>query len=142
MRQGERPRPAHRPQTAQNNDAKQTTGDIPGTDTPEPRWAARWAGKAGGLAGLDERMPGVPGGFVALKWLGWGGISGFLCPVSVDYGTGELGSRIQVDEYSKKSAHDIDYAPLSIRIKEIGWLLGDRIRREESELYPLYHDLY
>lgn len=47
-----------------------------------------------------------------------------------------------VDEYSKKSVHEIDYAQLSIRIKEIGWLLGDRIRREESELYPLYHDLY
>ncbi len=47
-----------------------------------------------------------------------------------------------VDDYSEKSLIGVDYAQLSIRIKEIGWLLGDRIRREESELYPLYHDLY
>lgn len=66
------PRPAHRPQTAQNNDARQTTGDIPGTDTPEPRWAARWAGESGGVAVFEERMSGVPGEFVALKWLDWG----------------------------------------------------------------------
>lgn len=47
-----------------------------------------------------------------------------------------------VDDYSEKSLIGVDYGQLSIRIKEIGWLLGDRIRREESELYPLYHDLY
>ncbi|MDP3229582.1 MAG: hemerythrin domain-containing protein [Acidovorax sp.] len=47
-----------------------------------------------------------------------------------------------VDEYTKKSVYEIDFIQLSSRLKEIGWVLGDRIRREESELYPLYHDFY
>lgn len=47
-----------------------------------------------------------------------------------------------INDYSVRSLDGIDYAQLSVRIKEIGWLLGDRIRREECELYPLYHDLY
>jgi hypothetical protein len=29
-----------------------------------------------------------------------------------------------------------------VQLREIGLVLGDRIRREESELYPLYHDHY
>jgi regulator of sigma D len=47
-----------------------------------------------------------------------------------------------VDEYTAKSIHEIDFVQLSARLREIGLVLGDRIRREEMELYPLYHDLY
>lgn len=47
-----------------------------------------------------------------------------------------------VDEYSSKPAHEIDFTQLSMQLREIGLVLGDRIRREESELYPLYHDFY
>lgn len=47
-----------------------------------------------------------------------------------------------VDEYSAKSIHEIDFVQLSMRLREIGLVLGDRIRREEVELYPLYHDFY
>jgi len=47
-----------------------------------------------------------------------------------------------VDEYSAKPAENIDFALLGTRLKEIGQVLGDRIRREEAELYPLYHDHY
>lgn len=47
-----------------------------------------------------------------------------------------------VDEYVAKPTHDINFSQLTIKLREIGLVLGDRIRREESELYPLYHDLY
>ena len=33
----------------------------------------------------------------------------------------------------------IDFAQVRPALHEIGLLLGDRIRREESDLYPLYH---
>ena len=47
-----------------------------------------------------------------------------------------------VDEYSAKTPKEIDFVLLAARLKEIGQVLGDRIRREEAELYPLYHDHY
>lgn len=47
-----------------------------------------------------------------------------------------------VDEYTAKPAHQIDFHQLTLQLREIGLVLGDRIRREESELYPLYHDHY
>lgn len=47
-----------------------------------------------------------------------------------------------VDEYSAKPPEQIDFALLAVRLREIGQVLGDRIRREEAELYPLYHDHY
>lgn len=47
-----------------------------------------------------------------------------------------------VDEYTAKPIHEIDFFQLSARLREIGLVLGDRIRREEMELYPLYHDYY
>ncbi len=47
-----------------------------------------------------------------------------------------------VDEYTAKPIHQIDFNQLAIQLRDIGWVLGDRIRREESELYPLYHDHY
>ena len=47
-----------------------------------------------------------------------------------------------VDEYTAKPAHEINFIELVMQLKKIGLVLGDRIRREESELYPLYHDHY
>jgi regulator of sigma D len=47
-----------------------------------------------------------------------------------------------VDEYSLREPGDLDYAKLSKQLQDIGVVLGDRIRREEAELYPLYHDFY
>jgi regulator of sigma D len=47
-----------------------------------------------------------------------------------------------VDEYTSKPTHQIDFSQLTIQLRDIGLVLGDRIRREESELYPLYHDFY
>ena len=36
----------------------------------------------------------------------------------------------------------IDFAQVRTALHEIGLLLGDRIRREESDLYPLYQSLH
>lgn len=47
-----------------------------------------------------------------------------------------------VDEYIAKPTHQIDFNQLAVQIREIGLVLGDRISREESELYPLYHNHY
>lgn len=47
-----------------------------------------------------------------------------------------------IDDYSDKTAKPIDFTLLNERLAEIGRVLGDRIRREENELYPLYHDDY
>ena len=47
-----------------------------------------------------------------------------------------------IDEYSEMPPKQVDFAVLNQRIAEIGRVLGDRIRREEAELYPLYHDHY
>jgi regulator of sigma D len=47
-----------------------------------------------------------------------------------------------VDEYTEKPVHQIDFHQLTQQLREIGLVLGNRIRREESELYPLYHDHY
>ena len=47
-----------------------------------------------------------------------------------------------VDEYTAKPIHQIDFNRLAVQLREIGLVLGDRINREESELYPLYHDHY
>ncbi len=76
-------------------------GDVPGADTPEPRWSGWWAG-------LEELMSGVPGGFVALKWLGWGEVRVSLPGFGGITGTGELGSRIQ-DIAMKFS--DLEHSP-------------------------------
>ncbi len=47
-----------------------------------------------------------------------------------------------VDEYTAKPIAQIDFSQLTAQLREIGMVLGDRISREESELYPLYHDFY
>ena len=47
-----------------------------------------------------------------------------------------------VDEYSAKKTGQMDFVLLGSRLRDIGLILGDRIRREEAELYPLYHDDY
>jgi regulator of sigma D len=47
-----------------------------------------------------------------------------------------------IDDYSNKPLKQVDFAILNQRLAEIGHVLGDRIRREEAELYPLYHDDY
>jgi regulator of sigma D len=47
-----------------------------------------------------------------------------------------------IDDYSDKTAKPVDFTLLNQRLAEIGRVLGDRIRREENELYPLYHDDY
>jgi regulator of sigma D len=47
-----------------------------------------------------------------------------------------------VDEYTSKTVDQLDYSRLSSQLRDIGVVLGDRIRREEHELYPLYHDHY
>ena len=47
-----------------------------------------------------------------------------------------------VDTYMAQTADRVDFAQLVAELQHIGSVLGDRIRREEAELYPLYHDAY
>lgn len=47
-----------------------------------------------------------------------------------------------VDAYSGKARHELDFPTVIGQLRELGVVLGDRIRREEAELYPLYHDRY
>jgi len=47
-----------------------------------------------------------------------------------------------IDTYSAIADDAIDFRQVCTSLQEIGHLLGDRIRREESELYPLYQSLH
>ena len=47
-----------------------------------------------------------------------------------------------IDAYLTAPADVVDFAKMSTQLNEIGKVLGDRIRREESELYPLYSAYY
>jgi hypothetical protein len=47
-----------------------------------------------------------------------------------------------VDEYVGKSSHLLDFQKITGQLRELGVVLGDRIRREEAELYPLYTNQY
>lgn len=47
-----------------------------------------------------------------------------------------------VETYSAAADDAIDFQKVCASLHEIGHLLGDRIRREESELYPLYQSLH
>lgn len=47
-----------------------------------------------------------------------------------------------VDGYMAKTPDQIDFTQVVSELHEIGKVLGDRIRREENELYLLYHDAY
>lgn len=44
-----------------------------------------------------------------------------------------------IDAWVQTPDADIDFAQVRAALRDIGALLGDRIRREESDLYPLYH---
>ena len=47
-----------------------------------------------------------------------------------------------VETYNTAANDAIDFEQVRASLHEIGHLLGDRIRREESELYPLYQSLH
>ncbi len=47
-----------------------------------------------------------------------------------------------VETYSTTADDAIDFHQVRTSLHEIGHLLGDRIRREEAELYPLYQSLH
>lgn len=47
-----------------------------------------------------------------------------------------------IDRYSALNAGQVDFEILDDELNGIGKVLGDRIRREEAELYPLYHASY
>lgn len=44
-----------------------------------------------------------------------------------------------IDAHERAAPDAIDFANVNESLREIGLLLGDRIRREEAFLYPLYH---
>lgn len=44
-----------------------------------------------------------------------------------------------IDSCEKTPDDAIDFHTVNESLREIGLLLGDRIRREEADLYPLYH---
>ena len=56
-------------------------------------------------------------------------------------GIGDAAVRF-VETYSATANDAIDFQQVRTGLHEIGHLLGDRIRREESELYPLYQLLH
>lgn len=47
-----------------------------------------------------------------------------------------------IDTHLNASAETVDFPALTAQLSDIGKVLGDRIRREEAELYPLYNDSY
>jgi regulator of sigma D len=47
-----------------------------------------------------------------------------------------------LDEYTLKPNDEFDLIELRQQLSTIGATLVDRIEREESQLYPLYHDAY
>lgn len=47
-----------------------------------------------------------------------------------------------IDTYSDADDETIDFPQVRAALHEIGQLLGDRIRREEADLYPLYKTLH
>jgi len=46
-----------------------------------------------------------------------------------------------IGTYTQAQDDDIDFEQVRSALREIGVLLGDRIRREEADLYPLYRTL-
>ncbi|MBI3101894.1 MAG: hemerythrin domain-containing protein [Burkholderiales bacterium] len=56
-------------------------------------------------------------------------------------GIGDAAVRF-VETYTATADADIDFAEVRDALGDIGRLLGDRIRREEAELYPLYQSLH
>jgi len=46
-----------------------------------------------------------------------------------------------IDTYTQAQDDDIDFEQVRSALREIGVLLGDQIRREEADLYPLYRTL-
>lgn len=62
-------------------------------------------------------------------------INGYKAEMS---GIGDAAIRF-IDTWSGVPAQSIDFAQVRSTLRDIGALLGDRIRREESDLYPLYH---
>lgn len=56
-------------------------------------------------------------------------------------GIGDAAMRF-VQAYTDTANAYIDFAQVRVALGEIGRLLGDRIRREEAELYPLYQSLH
>lgn len=56
-------------------------------------------------------------------------------------GIGDAAVRF-IETYSVIDDDAIDFQQVCASLQEIGHLLGDRIRREESELYPLYQSLH
>ncbi len=47
-----------------------------------------------------------------------------------------------VDGYLSTPADKVDFSEMSAKLGDLGKVLGDRIRREEAELYPLYSANY
>ena len=56
-------------------------------------------------------------------------------------GIGDAAVRF-VETYTATADADIDFVGVRAALDDIGKLLGDRIRREEAELYPLYQSLH
>lgn len=52
-------------------------------------------------------------------------------------GIGAVAMRF-IEDYGNRPAKDFDFAELQYQLKQIGDVLGDRIYREEHELYTLY----
>ncbi|GAB1387502.1 hypothetical protein MASR1M59_26500 [Melaminivora sp.] len=55
---------------------------------------------------------------------------------------GDAAMRFIQNYASTEDTAPIDFAQVRASLQQIGHLLGDRIRREESELYPLYQSLH
>ena len=47
-----------------------------------------------------------------------------------------------IDTHLNASAGTVDFSTLTAQLSALGKVLGDRIRREEAELYPLYNASY
>lgn len=47
-----------------------------------------------------------------------------------------------IDKYVGLSSEQVNFEELNAGLRDIGKVLGDRIRREEAELYPLYQANY
>ncbi len=56
-------------------------------------------------------------------------------------GIGDAAMRF-IDTYAEMPDADIDFPQVQESLRQIGQLLGDRIRREEAELYPLYQSTH
>lgn len=56
-------------------------------------------------------------------------------------GIGDAALRF-IDNCLQTPDQALDFAQIQTALRDIGHLLGDRIRREESELYPLYQSIH